>query len=350
MLSTPVDAFCQSLYAANRSKMTIVTYEKTLKRLDSYMESRGVPILDTKESDIERWMTLLKKERLVSDMSIRSYLVAVKQFFLWAERKELVPKSPAKYLKFSAKPRIPRIPDLQLVMDLICAPPHPIPTGYRDRALSMMILGSGCRISEACGLLLPDLDLPDGQFHVLGKGRKERVCYLAGSPLDAVTDYVYSHRPRLSPKTDHVWVTQNGDPLLPKDVRRAMETRFASADLPKHHFPSGATRSAITPHKLRHIFATTLLRNGADLLAIRDLLGHSSIATTQIYAHIDGDHKRRAHALFPKLWTPPPTNPQEGVSEGANAADATLVGPLKSTADWEISKLPENILRFPRSA
>lgn len=342
------DQFSLTLMARNRSAVTIHSYLGILSRMAAFLESRGVAVEAAQERDIEQWLVALKTESNLTNLTIRSYLVACRVFYLWCERQGVVPKSPAKYLKFGAHLPIPRIPDLQTTMDLICAPPSVPVTGHRDRAMAMLILGSGCRIAEVCGMRLQDIDLRSGHFRVLGKGAKERFCFLCGDPLEAMTEYITTYRPQLNPKTDHLWVTQYGSPLKSQDFRRTLETRLAAAGFQKHVYPSGVTRNAITPHKLRHLFASTLRDRGADLLDIRDLLGHATIDSTQIYVRLSRQHLQQAHGLFPKRWTPPPTSPQsEAIGGGAGAQGAATTGLAKHRNPEPIQELPKNTIPFP---
>jgi site-specific recombinase XerD len=351
MQPTIVDAFCHSLFAANVAETTIKTYRNTIVRLDLFLATRGTKLMDAAESDIEQWLVYLKSVLRLESLTVRSYLVAAKQLYKWAERKRLIERSPAQFLRFGARIKQPRIPEIQIVMDLLYAPPSPLPTGIRDRALSLMIISSGCRISEACGMRMEDLDIPFGKFRVTGKGDKDRICLLDGEPLEAVAEYIETSRQRFRPTTDHVWITQYGGPMAPKDFRRTLETRLSLAGLPKHTYPSGKTRNAITPHKLRHLFATTLYRRGADLLAIRDLLGHESIATTQIYTHACGDDLRRTHSLFPSNWTRPPADPSIEVASGRVLLPSTSTGGKHKTANpFTTEGLPKNLIPFRVSA
>lgn len=342
------DQFSRTLMAKNRSAITIHSYLGILSRMAKFLESRGVAVEAAQESHIEQWLVSLKTESNLTNLTIRSYLVACRVFYLWCERQGVVSRSPAKYLKFGAHLPIPRIPDLQTTMDLICAPPAVPVTGHRDRAMAMLILGSGCRIMEVCGMRLQDMDLRSGRFRVLGKGAKERFCFLSGDPLEAMTEYITIYRPQLNPKTDHLWVTQYGSPLKTQDFRRTLETRLAAAGFEKTTYPSGATRNAITPHKLRHLFASTLRDRGADLMDIRDLLGHASIESTQIYIHRSTQHLQEAHGLFPKRWTPPPTSPQGGaIDGGAGVRGAATTGLAKHGYPQPIQGLPKNAIPFP---
>lgn len=341
-----VDVFCQSLFASNHATTTITTYRHIMYRFAVYLEASGKTLLTATESNAEQWLMLHKTESNLSNLTIRSYLVTLKQFYKWAERKGLVEKSPVQHMKFGARPRIPRIPDLQLAMDLLYAPAEPTFVAVRDRSIGLMLSGSGCRISEACSIRLTDLDLERGEFRVEGKGDKERICYLSGAPLDAVAEYVYVYRKKLDPATDHVWVTQDGRPMNARNFQESLRSRATKAGFSKVHYPSGYTRGTLTAHKLRHLFATTLYLNGADLLTIKDLLGHESVSTTQIYTHIVGDQRRKAHMLFPGNLTPSPTIPEREVGDGVGAARTTTGDRSQSIPRVLTRGIPENVLPF----
>jgi len=163
--------------------------------------------------------------------------------------------------------------------------------GRRDRAALETLYATGCRASEAVGLRLTDLDLKAGTARCLGKGNKERQVPLGSRAIAALASYLEHDRPILGkgrPETAHVFVTKSGKPLSRVDLWQIV----------KRHCRSAGLRGDISPHTLRHSFATHLLAGGADLRAVQEMLGHASIATTQIYTRVELSRLREVHTRF----------------------------------------------------
>jgi integrase/recombinase XerD len=163
--------------------------------------------------------------------------------------------------------------------------------GRRDRAALETLYATGCRASEVVGLRPSDLDLKGGLARCVGKGNKERWVPLGSRAIDALCAYLTKDRPHLitrHPETATVLVARSGRPLSRIGLWRIVKQHARRADL----------RAEVSPHTLRHSFATHLLAGGADLRAVQELLGHSSIATTQIYTRVELSRLREVHARF----------------------------------------------------
>jgi integrase/recombinase XerD len=152
------------------------------------------------------------------------------------------------------------------------------PPGLRDRAVLETLYGTGIRISELTGLDLEDVDLAEGEMRVLGKGSRERVVPIGGAAATALREYLAAGRPRMARSGNQraVFLNQRGGRL----------TRQGAWELVKKYAKRAGLEGKMTPHTLRHGYATHLLENGADLRHIQELLGHASISTTQIYTHV----------------------------------------------------------------
>ena len=160
----------------------------------------------------------------------------------------------------------------------------------RDRAILALLYATGMRASELASLTIPDVNHNLGVIRVLGKGNKERIVPAAAESLEAVRRYVESDRPTLSQagRTDTLFLSRSGRGLLREDVFRIVRKYVRRA----------AIRGRISPHTLRHCFATQLLSHGADLRAVQEMLGHADIATTQIYTHVDAARLKAVHKKF----------------------------------------------------
>ncbi len=186
--------------------------------------------------------------------------------------------------------RLPKICSRDQVMDLINSPCEEDAYYLRDRALLELLYATGMRASEVSGLTLQDLNLKVGYLRCFGKGRRERVIPLGGAAIKAVQAYLEGQRPELLglKSEGYVLLSRTGRPLGRIEVWRLVKKYALRAGMP----------GSITPHTLRHCFATHLLSGGADLRSLQEMLGHVDIATTQIYTHVDQDRLRSIHKQF----------------------------------------------------
>jgi site-specific recombinase XerD len=234
---------------------------------------------------IRRWLAQLHT-RGYARSSLARKAASVRAFYRWAERRGLVPRNPAAGLAHRAEAtRLPVVLKPGEAASLVSAP-GPDPVGMRDLAVLELLYGSGIRVGELCGLDVDDVDLRGRRLRVLGKGAKERVVPFGDFAARALSRYVKGSRPHFL--EDAAGDTRPGDAadralflnrrhrrLGPRDVRHLL-ARYAGAIGPKR----------ISPHTLRHSYATHLLEGGADIRTVQELLGHTSLATTQRYTHV----------------------------------------------------------------
>lgn len=218
-------------------------------------------------------------------------LAALRSAYRFFVRMEWMDDNPAQHVKSPKRrhdlPEVLSIPDAARLME---APDGTQPLGLRDRALLETLYSSGVRASEAVAMRIPDLDLPHGWVRVFGKRSKERLAQLGSCAVQAIEAYLPARLQLHQPTHDRLFVNFRGGPLTTRSVQRIIE-KYVRKILPGRH--------EITPHTLRHTFATHLLDGGADLRAVQELLGHESLSSTQIYTHMSIDHLkdvyRRAH-------------------------------------------------------
>ncbi len=217
----------------------------------------------------------------LSRRTIARRLACLRTFYRWLMREGVVDRSPAAMLR-SPRPerRLPAVLDEEEITALVGAPPRAGFRGARDRALLECLYGGGLRVSELVHLDLSDVDAREGVALVrAGKGRKDRVAPLGRCALAALDAYGVERRRRLQAlerESAALFLNKNGRRLNPRSVRRILLFWLARAGISK----------PVTPHTLRHSFATHLLNRGADLRTVQELLGHSNIATTQVYTHV----------------------------------------------------------------
>ncbi len=259
------------------SANTIDAYERDLNRFRSFVLKQGSsPSPGVSATLVATYAGSLRAGGLAPASQAR-HLSAVRGFCRYLElmQGETVPELP---LPRHHRP-LPRVLSEAEVAHLIeVAATSRAPLGGRDRAIFEVLYGGGLRVSELTGLTLAALDLDDGALHCRGKGGRERWVPLGEAAMGALTDYLDHTRPRLARRTtESVFLNAKGRPLSRAGVFDIVSRVAARAEL----------RGGVSPHVLRHAFATHLLARGADLRVVQELLGHASIATTQIYTHVE---------------------------------------------------------------
>lgn len=238
----------------------------------------------------------LTLRRYLADLGARGYArstaarraSSARSWFALLRKRGIVPKDPAALLGTPKQGRyLPRVLAVEDVERLLMVPDTRTAVGSRDRALLEVLYASGARISEVTGLDLAALDLPLGQVRLLGKGNKERIVPAGEPAVDALRDYLGRGRPELvgQETTNAVFLNRRGDRLGTRDARTIVTNAAREAGL-----------GHVTPHTLRHSFATHILEAGADVRLVQELLGHASLATTQRYTHLSRGRLREIHA------------------------------------------------------
>ena len=205
-------------------------------------------------------------------------LAAIRAAFTFYVRNDVLPENPAQSIRApKSAPNLPRALSTSDITTLIEAPDTSDPIGIRDRAILETLYSSGIRAQELTMLHTGDVDWTSGKMVVLGKRQKERIAYLGNYAAKALQDYMNIRSKLGRPTHDIVFVNARGGPLTKRSVQRVIE-RYVQQVLPD--------QSEVSPHTLRHTFATHMLNAGADLRVIQELLGHASLSSTQIYTHL----------------------------------------------------------------
>jgi integrase/recombinase XerD len=278
-----VDAFL-ALLAARRSPRTVEAYRRDLQQLRGYL---GRPIVDVSTEELERYTAQLRAEGL-SPGTIARRTAAARSFFRHRQLLGLRADNPAADLRLQRRPRpLPHTLSPGEAERLIEAAVGTQPRAFRDQALVELLYGAGLRVSEAVGLEKAGVDLDSRLVRVLGKGGKERIVPIGRPAAEAVRRYLARGRPYLDVRHR---------PELFLNARGGALTRAgAFLILRKLAEKAGLDPTRVHPHLLRHSFATHLLEGGADLRTIQELLGHSSLSTTQMYSHVDGRRLRKVY-------------------------------------------------------
>jgi integrase/recombinase XerD len=271
----------------NLSPNTVRAYSADLAALLSWAEREQVHLLDADHRRLRRLLAELDRAHYAK-RTIARRLAAVRAFYRYLVMRGYATGSPAAVL---STPRLqttlPAVASEQLVGDLLATPDTSTPLGVRDAAILELLYATGVRVSELSGLDLGDVDLTGGTIRVMGKGSRERIVPMHPAAIRRLREYLGGVRPRLAgtESGSAFFLNRLGTRLTDGGIRRMME---------KHLVTVGAS-AQMTPHALRHSFATHLLEGGADLRTVQELLGHVALSTTQIYTHVSTKHLRDVH-------------------------------------------------------
>lgn len=236
--------------------------------------------------DVRRYLSALQTHGGTPKTAARK-LASLRSFYGFFVRNGALAVNPAKEVSAPKlarnMPDVLSIPEVSALMD---APDLAEPLGVRDKAILETLYSSGVRAAELAGLTLRDIDLIGGTLNVLGKRRKQRIAHLGSFASDAISAYFEIRAGFGPPETDRVFVNFRGGPLTTRSVQRVVE-KYVRQILPG--------RRTISPHTLRHTFATHMLNGGADLRVVQEMLGHESLSSTQIYTHLSIDRLKEVY-------------------------------------------------------
>ena len=261
------------------SSNTVSAYRRDLTKFDAFARKRKVSLEGVTRDDLVDFLAGLYRSNLESK-SVARHLVTLRNFFRFAQIQELIAEDPSINLE-SPKIRrsLPGYLRLEEVERLLNQPDVKTPSGLRDRAMLEVLYSTGLRVSELTGLRVIDLDMKVGCVRCIGKGDKERIVPVGKKALSIVEKYLRESRPKLLGKTP-------GSPTLFVNRRGVQLSRVGVWKILSAYGRLAGMRVALTPHMLRHSFATHLLERGADLRSVQLMLGHADISTTQIYTHV----------------------------------------------------------------
>lgn len=271
------------------SKHTVDAYAHDLARFGAFLADDGLSLAQADETRVAAHLVALSQSGLSARTQARA-LSSIRGFFRFLVQEGRHPVDPTELLE---GPRLLRkLPDIlnrEEVLRLLQAPAGEKPNRVRDRAMLHTMYAAGLRVSELVDLDLGDLNLEEGFISALGKGNKRRIVPIGGPARAALAEYLAAVRPKWArPASRACFVTARG---------KAM-TRQGFWSLVKRYARATGITKPISPHKLRHSFATHLLAGGADLRSVQTMLGHADISTTQIYTHVTGDHLRKMHERY----------------------------------------------------
>jgi integrase/recombinase XerD len=279
-----------SLEAGN-SPNTVESYLRDLRRMGEFARTKGVRSPAALTRPLLRDFVFLMKDLGLSPATIRRSVSAIRTYFGFLLAEGLVKSDPSDRLESPSRGRkLPEVLSVQEIDAMLKAPGIDDPLAWRDRALLELGYGAGLRVSELCGLGLPDLRLDEGLVRVFGKGGKERLVPLGRQSMGVIAIYLQNLRPELDRGNTQGRVLLN--------ARGAPLSRVGAWGVVKKAAERAGVTRRVTPHTLRHSFATHLLEGGADLRAVQEMLGHADLSTTQIYTHVDREYLRSVHRQF----------------------------------------------------
>ena len=295
MIDSDIDEFIGSLrYERSMAENTCAAYARDLRFFSQYLKKRGISAAgDVKREDIAGFLGEQRSEGRKSTTRARR-ATAIKVFFKFLRERRFVAKNPAELLEPPKKAKaLPRVLSEEETFRMLDKVDGTDPRDLRDRAMLEVMYGCGLRVSELCAMKTEDI-IADGELlRVIGKGSKERIVPIGRAAGRALVAYLASARDVFTKgdlSVGYVFVTRLKKPFTRQAVFKLIRERALAA---------GIAPERISPHVLRHCFASHMLQHGADIRAIQELLGHADIGTTQVYTHVDvarfGDIHHRFH-------------------------------------------------------
>jgi integrase/recombinase XerD len=266
---------------------TLLAYGNDLAKFTAFAAERGKSLTEIERSDIVDVLAALYRRRLDS-RSVARHLVTVRNFFRFAQREGLIPGDPTEHLQSPRiRARLPSFLSVAEVERLLAQPDTKRAHGLRDRAMLELLYGTGMRVSEMLHLKPDDIHFEVGYLRCLGKGDRERLVPVGRKALAAVQQYLRHGR--------HALLKHKTNPFLFVNQMGGRLSRVGFWKIIVAYGQQAGLRIRLSPHKLRHSFATHLLERGADLRSVQMMLGHADIATTQIYTHVVQDRLKQIY-------------------------------------------------------
>jgi integrase/recombinase XerD len=287
-----LDEFCDTLWLEDGlSRNTLDSYRRDLNKFAAWLEKqRDVAIPQTTHGDIQGYLAYLFVTLKAKSSSTSRNISSLKRLFRYLLRQGKISVDPTLQIDTPKLPRnLPKSLSEHDVEQLLAAPNVQTPLGLRDRTMFEVLYATGLRVSELVTLRITQVSMDMGVVRVMGKGSKERLVPLGEEALDWLRHYLADGRGVLLDKqiSNTLFVTARGEGM----------TRQMFWYLIKKHAAHGGLNKSLSPHTLRHAFATHLLNHGADLRVVQMLLGHADISTTQIYTHVARERLKQLHAM-----------------------------------------------------
>ncbi|GAA6817379.1 site-specific tyrosine recombinase XerD [Staphylococcus sp. 18_1_E_LY] len=273
------------------SSNTIGAYRRDLDKYIDYLNEHKIAHIDFVDRQTIQQCLGYLHDQGASAKSLARFISTVRSFHQFALREKYAAKDPTVLIETPKyERRLPDVLEVDEIVALLETPDISKNNGYRDRTMLELLYATGMRVSELIQLEVENVNLIMGFVRVFGKGNKERIVPLGDTVIDFLTKYIETVRPQLLKKTttDALFLNLHGKPLSRQGIWKMIKQTGIKANINK----------TLTPHTLRHSFATHLLENGADLRAVQEMLGHSDISTTQLYTHVSKSQIRKMYNAF----------------------------------------------------
>ena len=286
-----LESFLRSIrIQSNYSEHTANAYKSDIEGFVAWIYDRKGDLLTVNHRQIRAYMNSLSQNNYAKT-SINRKLSSIKTFYKWLVQEGHLAADPLSVVSGPKKDkRLPHRLSADDIAKLLAVWSDDDPESLRNRAVLELMYASGARIAEIAGMDVADVDFAQQQIEVMGKGSKERIIPIHPMAASTVKCYIYSARPQLvanaKEATNSLFLSSRGNPFSPDAIRKMFKKSLACAGLDQN----------LTPHDLRHSFATDLVEGGADLRSVQELLGHASLSTTQIYTHMSAGHLKEVHA------------------------------------------------------
>jgi tyrosine recombinase XerC len=268
----------------NSSKHTLRAYKRDLLDFYEYLKRNNLNYIDISRNSLRGFLIELKEKGL-EKRSISRKISSIRSFYRFLMKEGIIEKNPLTTLELpKVDKKLPTFLTEEEVIKLINSPNDKNLIGYRDKLILTFLYSTGMRVSEIVSLKVSQLDLDKGEVIITGKGKKDRIVFLTDEIKDMIKIYLDKRRK----KSNVLFLNRNGKPLTDKGIRLLVE-KYAKKVVPY---------KKVTPHTLRHTFATHLLTNGADLRVVQELLGHTKLSTTQIYTHLTKENLKKIYDNF----------------------------------------------------
>jgi len=283
-----LDSFLDSIWAEQGlSKNTLVSYEHDIRSFLDYLNDNKVKLFDAQQSDINLFVSFLFSKGISSSSNMR-LISSLKKFFIYLVSRNFVKKNPTENIESPRKVKLlPHTIDTESVDKLLNSPDLKTRFGARDKAMLEILYACGLRVTELVSLKFSQVVIESNFLRVMGKGSKERIIPINDYALSFLKTYIDDFRSEFikSKKTDSLFLSNRG----------AEMTRHSFWHIIKKYAMQAGINEHLSPHTLRHAFATHMINNGADLRVVQLLLGHSDLSTTQLYTHIAKNELKELH-------------------------------------------------------
>lgn len=279
-----IDEFLDYIDGKGYSEHTKESYAEDLYSFAHFCGNKSLKTIDY--PFMREYLSYLYEQKY-KNRTISRHISALKSFFKYAMQEGLITKNPMTLISNpKLEKKLPNYMNYQDLETILAIPNQQEPLGLRNALILELLYSTGVRVSELVGIKLQDIDFSNERIIVLGKGNKERFVLFGDRCKELLNSYLKMSRPKLIKQaTDYLLINKNGTPLTDRGVRLIIDNIVKES----------ALKLKVTPHTLRHTFATHLLNEGADLRMVQELLGHASIATTGIYTHVSNEHLRKVY-------------------------------------------------------